>query len=137
MFSFKEIKKHVKGALNKMSQPVQEMSNFLPLDSTSSFNELLSHSEQEPVVLFKHSLTCGISSMARRRISNLNEETDPPVYILMLQQARALSAEIASHFNIRHESPQVIVVYKGNPIFHTSHGSITPQSIREAVASSV
>ena len=135
MFSFKEIKRYLKGARKKMSQPVQEMSNFLPLDSTSSFNELLSHSEQEPVVLFKHSLTCGISSMARRRISNLDEETDPPVYILMIQHARALSAEVASHFDIRHESPQVIVVHKGKPVFHTSHGSITPQSIRDAAAS--
>ena len=135
--SFNTLKKLVKAAFKKMSQPEQAKTNFLPLDSGGEFDDLLSHSEKEPVVLFKHSLMCGISSMAHRRMSNLNEEADPPVYILKIQAARALSARVETHFNIRHESPQVIVVHKGEPVFHTSHGSITPHSIREAIVSSI
>lgn len=110
---------------------------FLPLDSQESLDALLKQSEQEPVILFKHSLTCGVSSMAHRRLTQMHEGEDPPIYKLEIQKARALSNQIASQFDIIHESPQVILVYKGSPVYNTSHSGITAASIREAIATAL
>lgn len=135
MFSFREIVTYLVDTVKKMRQTNQKEPSFRALDSSSSLESLIARSQEEPVVLFKHSLTCGISSMVHRRMETLTEDSDPPVYILHIQSARTLSEQVASHFTIRHESPQVIVVYKGEPVFHTSHSAIRTDSIREATAS--
>ena len=53
---------------------------FLPLNSQDQFDQVLARSDEEPVVLFKHSKMCGISSMAYRRMSQVNEGADPPIF---------------------------------------------------------
>ena len=134
MFFFREIKRSLKNALNIMNPDTQAPA-FKLLDSQEELDNLLSQSEQEPVVLFKHSLTCGVSAMAHRRLTQLNEPEDPVVYKLEIQNNRPLSNHVAQHFGIKHESPQVIIVHKGSPVFDTSHGRITPASVRDAIAS--
>lgn len=136
MFFFREIKRSLTNAIKTMKQDTQAP-NFQPLDSQEAFDELLDHSEKEPVVLFKHSLTCGISAMAHRRLNQLHEEEDPPIYKLEIQKTRALSNAIAQHFSIQHESPQVIIVYKGASVYNTSHSGITPGSVRDATATAL
>lgn len=135
MYFFKEIKRTLANAFKTMNQDIQVP--FHTLDSQESFNELMKRSEQEPVILFKHSLTCGISAMAHRRLAQLHEADDPPIYKLEVQNSRSLSNEVASHFDIVHESPQVILVFKGSPVYNTSHSGITPDSIREATATAL
>lgn len=90
-------------------------------------------SNEQPIVLFKHSATCGVSFRARREIEHLTETTDPPVYEVVVQHARALSSLIAERWRIRHESPQVIVLHRGEPIFSASHRRVTAQALRDAI----
>ena len=120
-----------------MMNPDTQAPTFQLLASQDAFDQLLEQSEQKPIVLFKHSLTCGISAMAHRRLTQLNEDEDPPIYKLEIQKTRALSNHIAQHFNVHHESPQVIIVYKGAPVFNTSHGRITPDNVREAISAAL
>lgn len=93
----------------------------------------VAHSNKVPVVLYKHSATCGVSYRARREIEHLIEATDPPVYEVVVQHARALSSLIAERWHIRHESPQVIVLHRGEPIFNASHRRVTAQALRDAI----
>ena len=110
---------------------------FIPLDSSNVLREALARSADEPVVLFKHSISCGISSFVRRRLHALTEPDDPPVYELIVQTARSLSNELSSSFGIQHESPQIIIVHKQQAVFDTSHGRITAQVIRDAVGEAI
>lgn len=47
---------------------------------------------------------------------------------------RELSNYIEEHFNIRHESPQVLLIKSGKVIFHDSHMGIAYDSLRQALS---
>lgn len=104
------------------------------IESFENLEEAQRRSHAEPVVLYKHSATCGVSTMARREVEPLQEADNIPVYEVVVQQARHLSDEIEQRYGIRHESPQVIVLHKDRPVFDTSHGRIRTQTLRDAVA---
>ena len=106
---------------------------YTKIDSEAVLDQAAEHSMQEPVVLFKHSMMCGISRRARLQIEELTEETDPPVYEVVIQEARPLSNRIAEQLGVKHQSPQVIILYQGQPIFDTSHGRVTASAVREAI----
>lgn len=106
---------------------------YYRIDSDAVLDQATAHSMQEPVVLFKHSTMCGSSYRARRQIHTLTEANDPPVYELIIQEARPLSNKIAEALGIRHQSPQVIVLHQGRPIFDASHGRVTAEAVRAAI----
>ncbi|MFZ9002520.1 MAG: bacillithiol system redox-active protein YtxJ [Robiginitalea sp.] len=79
-----------------------------------------------PKVIFKHSTRCGLSSMMMRRFQqNWNQARDQAeFYLLDLFGDRELSQEVARHFDIPHQSPQVLIVAGGQILDHDSHGGI-------------
>ncbi len=97
--------------------------------------ELESH--DHPVLLFKHSTRCSISSTALNRIRSarpgeLGERT--VVYVLDLLSYRPVSDAITARYGIHHESPQAILLLAGKPVYHASHLGILPSEIRQATA---
>ena len=106
---------------------------YYKIDSDAVLDQASEHSMKEPVVLFKHSTICGISRRARRQIEELTEETDPPVYEVVIQEARLLSNKVASWLGVKHQSPQVIILHQRQPVFDASHGRVTASAVREAV----
>jgi bacillithiol system protein YtxJ len=98
---------------------------FIQLDSIEKLDDLFARSESAPVVIFKHSSSCGVSAMIYRRMT----EVDAEVNIVVVQTARDVSNEIVERTGIRHESPQVIILRNGEPTYQTSHYSITPEAI--------
>ncbi len=101
------------------------------ITTEEDFLQACKESELRPVVLFKHSVTCPISSWARSEMRPL--WNDFSVYELFVQDSRLLSGIIAATLNVRHESPQVIVLYKARPTFHASHSGILEDVVRDAV----
>lgn len=81
----------------------------------------------QPVLIFKHSTRCSISAMA---LTRFERDWQPEYatlfkpYYLDLIAHRDLSAKIATGYNIRHESPQVLLISKGDCIYHASHYDI-------------
>ena len=61
----------------------------------------------------------------------------PPVDVVIVDVLghRALSRAIAERFNIRHESPQALLMLGGVIRWHASHYRITADAMRRAVAS--
>jgi bacillithiol system protein YtxJ len=96
------------------------------LNSIEQLKELYQQSDTTPVILFKHSTRCSISSMAKSRIeSNWSKLfSDLPIYYLDLIAHRNISNSIAEDLGIEHQSPQIIVVKNGQAIYDTSHGGI-------------
>ena len=110
--------------------------NWLPLDDESALNRAidLSYNNINGIVIFKHSTRCSISSVAKTRLSLKWDFGDElPIYYLDLIQFRFLSNLIAQKFNVRHESPQLLLIKDGECIYHTSHLSISVKSLKEAL----
>jgi bacillithiol system protein YtxJ len=105
------------------------------LESAAQLEELERESGVHPVLIFKHSTRCSISSTALNRIrqaaqGDLGAET--AVYVLDLLAHRDVSNTIASRYGIWHESPQAILLRHGKAVFNASHLSIIPAEIRQA-----
>lgn len=98
------------------------------------FEAALTASEVSPVIVFKHSATCPISHSARRRLTSFAQEAAaPPIFELVVQEARPVSNQVAASYDVRHESPQVLIFSDRAVIFHASHGTIRERVLREAL----
>jgi bacillithiol system protein YtxJ len=79
-------------------------------------------------MILKHSTTCSISGTALHRLErNWNQEKvgELKPYYLDLLRFRPISAEIASIFNVEHQSPQVLIIQNGECIYNASHFDIS------------
>jgi len=103
--------------------------HFVRITDTKSFEDLAERSKERPMVIFKHSLTCPISAAAYQQMEQFNGE----VALVEVQRARALSTEIESRLGVAHESPQVIVMSKGQVVWNASHFKITAEAVADAV----
>lgn len=100
-----------------------------PLLSDEQLNDLKSKSHDKPQVIFKHSTRCSISSMIKNRLEKSEIPEGFDFYYLDLIKYRNLSNKVAHDFNIRHESPQVIVIKDGIPVYDESHSAIQMEDI--------
>lgn len=101
--------------------------------SEEQLNELISKSYSQPQVIFKHSTRCSISSMVKNRLEKSESPEGFEFHYLDLISYRNLSNKVADDFRIRHESPQVIVVKDGIPIYDESHSAIFMEEIAAKV----
>jgi bacillithiol system protein YtxJ len=100
--------------------------NFIEVDSIDSLNSLFERSHASPVVLFKHSTTCGISAGVLREVSSV----DGDIHMIVMQTHRPLSNALAERTGVRHESPQAIVLKDGMPVYTASHYDIEPRELQ-------
>ncbi len=108
---------------------------MITLDSEAALETCLAASEENPVLIIKHSTRCPISSGALREVRDFLEDGEgavPAAYINYVVEDRAISNAIASRLGIRHESPQAFLVSHGAVEWHASHGGITAQAIAAA-----
>jgi bacillithiol system protein YtxJ len=88
--------------------------NWNALTDLEQLNEIISLSNEKPVVIFKHSTRCSISRMALKQFENefdLSDKVTP--YFLDLIAHREISNGIAS-FGVMHQSPQLLLIKEGN-----------------------
>ncbi len=76
-----------------------------------------------PIVIFKHSVTCGISAAAKHRLEHHWDEisTEIQFYYLDLLSYRLISTAIADRWQVRHQSPQIIIIKEDKAVYNTSH----------------
>jgi len=99
---------------------------WINLTSSTQLKEAIENSSQLPIILFKHSTRCSISSMAKSRFeSNWNLDTkEVAIYYLDLIANRDISNEIAALTGVEHQSPQAIVLKNKEVIYQATHSSI-------------
>lgn len=122
------------GLLDKIFKSSQDIAKdeitevpWHPLTRMEQLEELKKESESKTVVIFKHSTRCGISRMVLRNFESeypAVADDEVKLYFLDLLSNRELSDEIASRFQVRHESPQLIVIKQGQVVSHESHHGI-------------
>ena len=103
--------------------------HFVRITETTSLDEMTERSKERAVVLFKHSLTCPISSRAYDQMT----EFPGDVALIEVQRARELSREVERRLGVAHESPQVIVLRNGQVVWNASHFDITADAVSAAV----
>ena len=105
--------------------------HFFQIDDRTTLDNLLADSKTKPVIVFKHSNSCSISSRAYREM----EQFEGQVNILVVQSAREVSRDLASLTGVRHETPQVIVLRDGKAVWDASHFDVKATAVAAAVAS--
>lgn len=110
---------------NNKSEGSQENSKvqWIPLTSTKQLNEAAEASDDQKVILFKHSTRCSISASVLNKFEKQVGE-GYKLYYLDLIAHRDISAAIAEKFNVVHQSPQAIVLENGKVTQHDSHYGI-------------
>ena len=108
--------------------------NWIPLTDLGQLNEIMDLSHEQPVVIFKHSTRCSISSMALNRLESSTAPAGVDFYLLDLLQHRDISAAIAEKFKVHHESPQALVIINGECTYDESHMGISMDEIAEQTA---
>jgi len=108
------------------------------LDELKDLEELeqaLQESAHHPVLLFKHSLTCPISSRAFQEFQTYLEAPDSRVAykLITVQTARQVSGGAAERLGVTHQSPQAILVKNGVSVWDASHYNITSESLSQAI----
>ncbi|MFL9832790.1 bacillithiol system redox-active protein YtxJ [Chryseobacterium terrae] len=98
------------------------------IKSEEDLEKAIQQSHKNRVAIFKHSTSCFISKTVLKNFEKEIENSDGQnvsFYFLDLLAFRPISNKIAEDFQIRHESPQLIVIENGKAINNASHQDIS------------
>lgn len=95
---------------------------------------VIRRSHETPVLVFKHSSTCGTSAYAFDELQQF-QRTAQGVEIVVLDvfADRAACQALARHSGIRHESPQALLIVSGVVRWHASHYRVTAETLARVV----
>jgi bacillithiol system protein YtxJ len=109
------------------------MKNWLPVQSAEDFYTIVENSATKAQIIFKDSITCGISAHAKERLKDGYSliEGKADFNYLDLLSFRSISALIAQELMVTHQSPQIVVLKDKKVVYTSSHHAINPASIAE------
>ena len=112
-----------------MAYGLKELTTLEELDAA------LATSATQPILIYKHSLTCGSSGVAYEEVLDLAEASMLPgsTFLVRIQAAREVSRAIEERLGIRHESPQILLIVEGRGVWHASHFRVTASAISAAL----
>jgi len=105
------------------------------LETEMDYESALIESQTRPVVIFKHSTTCGISN---HKLFEMLEDWDAApeeiaFYYLDLLAHRPTSNLVAQKTNVIHQSPQIIILKDGKVVGNTSHAYATFDFVKKTL----
>ncbi|OUL61003.1 bacillithiol system redox-active protein YtxJ [Flavobacterium sp. AJR] len=108
--------------------------NWIPLTSLEQLDEIETASKDKQILIFKHSTRCSISRMALKQFEKeFDLDNKVNAYFLDLIAYRDVSNEIASRFNVVHQSPQLLLIKDGKSIYNASHSDIDAEALKSKV----
>ena len=113
------------------------MKQLNPVLDIAGLDDAINESCERPVLLFKHSRTCGISCEALDELhAHLDAAVAGAAYkLITVQSHRHVSNEAAARLGIRHETPQAILIRNGRPVWSASHFRITKDQLDDVLQS--
>lgn len=122
--------KNIFGSSENQEQAQSKM-QWNNLETISQLDELVALSQDEAVVIFKHSTRCSISRMALKQFESEFDFADRvQPYFLDLIAFREVSNEIAARFGVVHQSPQLILIKEGKAVYNVSHSDIDAGALK-------
>ena len=108
------------------------MMSIKQLKSIEELNEFVQQPGKH--LLLKHSTIFPISAKANEEFQSfVNENETTSAAMVLVIEDRPVSNHIAEEFEIKHESPQILLFDDGKVSWNTSHWKITRDSIKEAL----
>ena len=105
------------------------------LQSEAQLEDIIAQSNVRLQIIYKHSSSCGISSMVLRQLqkslTEFNSRAD--FHFLDLLSFRDVSNEVASRFQVLHQSPQLILLKNETVVAHDSHYDLLQLSIEKYI----
>ena len=115
---------------NDLPKEESEKLTWNQLTRLETLDEIIEISKIQAVAIFKHSTRCSISKMVLRQFEeNFKQNRKVKLYFLDLLLYREISNQIASKFNVEHESPQMILIKNGIAVYNASHEEIKAQKL--------
>ena len=110
---------------------------FLTLTDLTALEAALDQSHGQPILIFKHSATCGISAQAHHELAQWHSRQGQPIqaFLIHVRRHRDVSDAVTDRFRIRHESPQVLLVESGAVQWHGSHWHVNGREVQQALES--
>lgn len=124
--------KNIFGSSEEEKQPSKM--EWKQLSDLDQLNDVVDLSNEKAVLIFKHSTRCSISRFALKQFENdfdLEEKITP--YFLDLLNHRDVSNEIATRFEVFHQSPQIILIKNEKAIFSSTHDAINADDLKRFV----
>lgn len=109
--------------------------DLTPLQRIDELDRLLTESRERPLLLFKHSHSCGISAEALDELlAHLSEKNGEARYaVVTVQTHRDVSNAVAARLGVRHETPQALLVRNGQVVWKASHFRVTAAAVTTAL----
>jgi bacillithiol system protein YtxJ len=107
-----------------------------PLRAVGELDAVLGESHRRPVLLFKHSYTCGVSAEALDELRlHIDEATSASIQYAMVtvQTHRDVSNAVSQRLGVRHETPQAILVRDGRVVWTASHFRVNAAELQKAL----
>ena len=105
------------------------------LSGMDDLDRALAATGERPLLIFKHSFTCGVSAEALDElVSHLNDrQLDASYAMVTVQTHREVSNAVAKKLGIRHESPQALLIRDGRVVWSASHFRVTAAAVEAAL----
>ncbi|REK74344.1 bacillithiol system redox-active protein YtxJ [Paenibacillus paeoniae] len=105
---------------------------YREITTAEEWDNVFQESETKPLVVFKHSTTCPVSTNAHEEFSNYlggSPKDDIDYVLVKVIESRPVSNKIAEDTGVKHESPQIIYINKKAKVWTASHWSVTKAHI--------
>jgi bacillithiol system protein YtxJ len=101
------------------------------LTEANQLEDIIKSSYNQSIIIFKHSIRCGVSTKIRRHLESSWPEnlSETQAYFLDLISFRDISDKIAEDFRVEHQSPQILVIRNGQCRYSASHSDIRIENL--------
>ena len=102
--------------------------NFTEITSAEQWENAFEHTTERPLVVFKHSTTCPVSANAFDEFQKYladKPRQDVDYMLVKVIESRPISLQIAEDTDIKHESPQIMLLDKKEKVWSATHWAIT------------
>ena len=112
---------------------IKKNMKWIALRELNQIDKIIEESTEHRILIFKHSTSCSTSRMVLDRMERswMEEEmVNVKPYFLDLLSFRSLSNAVAQKFDVDHQSPQVLIIEKGESIYTESHFGIDYKNLK-------
>lgn len=115
-----------------IAQSKKESIHWNNITKQKNIDTIIKNSYSKPQLIYKHSTKCSLNAKILGQLQNdwKKEYADKiePNYLDLLSYKK-ISSQIASTFDVVHESPQVLVIKNGKCVYTVSHTKISLSNI--------
>lgn len=103
------------------------------LDTPEAAQSAFAASRLAPVFIFKHSTACGVSTRAQAEFRAFLASAPEGFgyYQVDVLEARGASDRMEELSGVRHESPQVLLLWESKCLWDADHGAVRARALRE------